>query len=35
LVIVVLELVLGIFLMESIGVTNTFPQIGAMTSGKR
>ncbi len=35
LVVVVLELVLGIFLMESIGVTNTFPQIGAMTSGKR
>lgn len=35
LVIIVLEVVLGIFLMESIGVTNTFPQIGAMTSGKR
>lgn len=35
LVIVVLELVLGIFLMEAIGVTNTFPQIGAMTAGKR
>ncbi|MDH5738666.1 MAG: hypothetical protein OEZ23_10180 [Gammaproteobacteria bacterium] len=35
LVIIVLELVLGIFLMESIGVTNTFPQIGAMTSSKR
>jgi len=35
LVIVVLELVLGIFLMEAMGVTNTFPQFGAMTSGKR
>jgi len=35
LVVIVLEIVLGIFLMESIGVTNTFPQIGAMTSGKR
>ena len=35
LVIIVLEIVLGIFLMESMGVTNTFPQIGAMTSGKR
>ncbi|MDH5325623.1 MAG: hypothetical protein OEZ68_04980 [Gammaproteobacteria bacterium] len=35
LVVVVLELVLGIFLMEAIGVTNTFPQIGAMTSGKK
>jgi len=35
LVVVVLELVLGIFLMEAIGVTNTFPQISAMTSSKR
>lgn len=35
LVIVVLELVLGIFLMEVIGVTNTFPQIASMTKGKR
>ena len=35
LVIIVLEIVLGIFLMEAIGVTNTFPQIGAMTSGKK
>jgi hypothetical protein len=35
LVIIVLEIVLGIFLMEAIGVTNTFPQIGSMTSGKR
>lgn len=35
LVVVVLELVLGIFLMEAIGITNTFPQISAMTSGKR
>ena len=35
LVIVVLELVLGIFLMEAMGVTNIFPQFGAMTSGKR
>lgn len=35
LVIIVLEIVLGIFLMESMGVTNTFPQIGAMTRSKR
>jgi hypothetical protein len=35
LVIVVLELVLGIFLMEAMGITSTFPQFGAMTSGKR
>jgi len=35
LVVVVLELVLGVFLMEAVGVTNTFPQIGAMTMGKR
>jgi len=34
-IVIVLEIVLGIFLMESMGVTNTFPQIGAMTSGKR
>ena len=35
LVIVALELVLGIFLFEAIGVTHTFPQIANMTSGKR
>jgi hypothetical protein len=35
LVIVSLELVMGIFLFEAIGVTNTFPQISNMTSGKR
>jgi hypothetical protein len=35
LVIVALELVLGIFLFEAIGVTNTFPQIANMSSGKR
>ena len=35
LVIVALELVLGIFLFEAIGVTGTFPQIAGMTSGKR
>ena len=35
LVIVALELVLGIFMFEAIGVTNTFPQIAAMTRGKR
>jgi hypothetical protein len=35
LVIVALELVLGIFLFEAVGVTHTFPQIANMTSGKR
>ena len=35
LVIVALELVMGIFLFEAIGVTNTFPQISNMTRGKR
>lgn len=35
LVIVTLEIVLGIFLMEALGVTNIFPQIGSMTLGKR
>lgn len=35
LVIVVLELVLGIFLMEAMGITNIFPQFSAMSSGKR
>ncbi len=35
LVIVTLEIVLGIFLMEALGVTNIFPQIGSMTMGKR
>lgn len=35
LVIVTLELVLGIFLFEAIGVTHTFPQISNMTRGKR
>ncbi len=35
LVIVALELVLGIFLFEAMGVTHTFPQISNMTSGKR
>jgi hypothetical protein len=35
LVIVALELVLGIFLFEAIGVTHTFPQIANMTRGKR
>ena len=35
LVIVALELVLGIFMFEAIGVTHTFPQIANMTSGKR
>jgi hypothetical protein len=35
LVIVALELVLGIFMFEAIGVTHTFPQISNMTSGKR
>lgn len=35
LVIVALELVLGIFLFEAIGVTHTFPQIANMTGGKR
>ena len=35
LVVVVLELVLGIFLMEAVGVTNIFPQFSAMSSNKR
>ena len=35
LVIVALELVMGIFMFEAIGVTNTFPQIANMTRGKR
>lgn len=35
LVIVALELVLGIFLFEAMGVTHTFPQIANMTRGKR
>ena len=35
LVIVALELVLGIFLFEAMGVTHTFPQVAAMTRGKR
>jgi len=35
LVIVALELVLGIFMFEAIGVTHTFPQIANMTRGKR
>ncbi len=35
LVIVALELVLGIFMFEAIGVTHTFPQISNMSSGKR
>ena len=35
LVIVALELVMGIFMFEAIGVTNTFPQISNMTRGKR
>ncbi len=35
LVIVALELVLGIFLFEAMGVTHTFPQIANMASGKR
>lgn len=35
LVIVALELVLGIFMFEAIGVTHTFPQISNMTRGKR
>lgn len=35
LVIVTLEVVLGIFLMEAMGVTNIFPQIAGMTLGKR
>ncbi|MDH3386300.1 MAG: hypothetical protein OEN02_00220 [Gammaproteobacteria bacterium] len=35
LVIVALELVLGIFMFEAIGVTHTFPQISSMTRGKR
>ncbi|HKJ52782.1 MAG TPA: hypothetical protein VKB27_14845 [Gammaproteobacteria bacterium] len=35
LVIVALELVMGIFMFEAIGVTHTFPQISNMTRGKR
>ena len=35
LVIVTLEIVLGIFLMEALGITNIFPQIAGMTLGKR
>lgn len=35
LVIVALELALGIFMFEAIGVTHTFPQISNMTRGKR
>ncbi len=35
LIIVALELMLGIFLFEAIGVTHTFPQIANMTRGKR
>ena len=35
LVIVTLEVVLGIFLMEALGVTNIFPQIAGLTLGKR
>jgi hypothetical protein len=35
LVIVALELVMGIFMFEAIGVTHTFPQIANMTRGKR
>ena len=35
LVIVALELVMGIFMFEAIGVTNIFPQISNMTRGRR
>jgi len=35
LVIVTLEVVLGIFLMEALGITNIFPQVASMTLGKR
>ena len=35
LVIVMLEVVLGIFLMEALGITNIFPQIASMTLSKR
>lgn len=35
LVIVTLEIVLGIFLMEALGITNIFPQIAGMTMSKR
>ncbi len=35
LVIVMLEIVLGIFLMEALGITSIFPQISHMTSSKR
>ena len=35
LVIVTLEIVLGIFMMEALGITNIFPQIAGMLSGKR
>lgn len=34
-VIVTLEIVLGIFLMESLGITNIFPQIAGMMRSKR
>jgi hypothetical protein len=34
-VIVALELVIGIFLLEAIGITNIFPQIAGMTRNKR
>ncbi len=35
LVIVMLEVVLGIFLMEALGITSIFPQISSMTLNKR
>ena len=35
LVIVLLEIVLGIFMMEALGITNMFPQISSMTLSKR
>ena len=34
-IIICLEVVCGIFLMESLGITNIIPQIGNMTRGKR
>lgn len=34
-IIICLEVVCGIFLMESLGITNIIPQIGNMTSGRR
>lgn len=34
-VIICLEIVCGIFLMESLGITNIIPQVGLMTRGKR